>query len=72
MSVVMCGDHVIDSSRDHDIIPTNRSKLIYIEIKVQRKTLQHLKAYLQLNSITPFATIENLFNYFKDIFDNLY
>lgn len=34
--------------------------------------MQYLDPYLQLNLITFFTTIEDLFNYLKDIFDNLH
>ena len=52
--------------------PSEKSKLIYKENLVERKTLQHLKLCLQLNFITFFTTINNLFNYLKDIFGNSY
>ncbi len=52
--------------------PTNRSKLIYGENKVRGKALQHLEPCLRLNSITPFTTIDNLFNHFENIFGNPY
>ena len=35
-----------------------------------RKALQHLEPYLQLNSITLFTSIDNLFNHLKNIFGN--
>ena len=53
-----------------DHYPTERSKLIYIENRVGEKALQHLEPCLQLNLITLFATIEDLFNYLEDIFAN--
>ena len=53
-----------------DHYPTDRSKLIYAENRVRGKTLQHLEPCLRLNSITPFATIEDLFNHLEDIFGN--
>ncbi len=34
------------------------------------KALQYLEPYLRMNFITPLATIEDLFNYLEDIFDN--
>ena len=49
---------------------SKRSKLIYVENRVKRKALQHFEPCLRLNSITPFTTINNLFNYFEDIFDD--
>lgn len=55
-----------------DYYPSDRSKLIYVENRVGRKALQHLKPCLQLNSIIFFATIKDLFNHLEDIFDNLY
>lgn len=36
------------------------------------KALQYLKSCLYINSIIPFAIIEDLFNHLKDIFGNLY
>lgn len=51
---------------------TNKSKLIYTENRIRGKALQHLETCLQLNSITSFTTIEDLFNYLKDIFGNLH
>lgn len=53
-----------------DHYPTNKSKLIYAENRVGKKALQYLEPCLQLNSITSFATIKDLFNYLKDIFSN--
>ena len=53
---------------DHFLL--ERSKLIYAENWVRGKTLQYLKPCFQLNSITLFTTIDNLFNYLKDIFGN--
>ena len=53
-----------------DHYPIKRSKLIYVENKVGRKALQHLEPCLRLNSTTPFAIIEDLFNYLEDIFGN--
>ena len=50
--------------------PSKRSKLIYAENRVEGTTLQHLEPCLQLNSITFFTTIDDLFNHFKDIFGN--
>ena len=55
-----------------DHYPLKRSKLIYIENRVGGKVLQHLKPYFRLNSITFFTTINDLFNYLKDIFGNPY
>ena len=53
-----------------DHYPLERSKLIYVENRVGGKVLQHLEPCLQLNSITFFSTINNLFNHFEDIFGN--
>ena len=53
-----------------DYYPTDQSKLIYAENRVGRKALQHLEPCLCVNSITPFATIEDLFNHLEDIFGN--
>ena len=53
-----------------DHYPTDRSKLIYAENRVGGKALQHLEPCLRVNSITPFATIEDLFNHLEDIFGN--
>ena len=53
-----------------DHYPTDRSKLIYAKNRVRGKALQHLEPCLRVNSITPFATIEDLFNYLEDIFGN--
>ena len=53
-----------------DHYPIERSKLIYVENRVGEKALQHLEPCLWLNSITFFATIEDLFNHLEDIFDN--
>ena len=50
----------------------NQSKLIYAKNRVRGKALQHLKPCLRVNLITFFATIEDLFNYLKNIFDNSY
>ena len=55
-----------------DHYPSERSKLIYAENQVGGKALQHLEPCLRLNSITPFTTINNLFNHFQDIFGNPY
>lgn len=55
---------------DHYFI--DKSKFIYTENRFEEKALQHLESCLQLNAITFFTTINNLFNHFKDIFDNLY
>lgn len=55
-----------------DYHPINRNKLFYVKNRVKKKTLQYLKPYLQLNLITFFAIIENLFNYLKDIFGDFY
>ncbi len=55
-----------------DHYPIDRNKLIYAENRVGGKALQHLEPYLRLNSITPFTTINDLFNHFKDIFSNAY
>ena len=52
--------------------PTNWNKLIYAENRVGGKAMQHLELYLYINSITTFSTIEDLFNYLEDIFDNSY
>ena len=51
---------------------SERSKLIYAENRVEEKALQHLKPCLRLNSITLFSTIDDLFNYFEDIFGNFH
>ena len=51
---------------------SERSKLTYAKNWVRRKALQYLEIYLQLNSITLLTTINNLFNYLKDIFGNLH
>ena len=51
-----------------DHYPTDRCKLIYGENRVGGKVLQRLEPCLRLNSITPFATIEDLFNHLEDIF----
>ena len=53
-----------------DHYPTDQSKLIYAENRVGEKVLQHLELYLHVNSITSFATIEDLFNHLEDIFGN--
>ena len=53
-----------------DYYPTDQSKLIYAENRVGGKALQHLEPCLRVNSITLFATIEDLFNHLEDIFDN--
>ena len=50
---------------------TDQSKLNYIENRIRKKALQHLKPCLRINSITFFSTIKNLFNYLEDIFNNL-
>ena len=55
-----------------DHYPSKRNKLIYAENRVGRKALQHLESCFWLNSITSFTTINDLFNYFKDIFGNLH
>ncbi len=55
-----------------DHYPSGRSKLIYAENRVAGKALQHLEPCLWLNSITPFTTIDDLFNYLEDIFSNPY
>ena len=49
---------------------SERSKLIYAENQVGGKALQHLEPCLRLNSITPFTTIDDLFNHLEDIFGN--
>ena len=59
-----------DINWDH--YPTDRSKHIYIEKKVRGKALQHLKPCIQLNLITSFTTIKDLFNYLEDIIGNFY
>ena len=51
---------------------TDKSKFIYVENRVSGKALQHLKPCLQINSISFFTTIKDLFNYLKNIFDNSY
>ena len=53
-----------------DHYPSERSKLIYAENRVGGKALQHLEPCLRLNSITPFTTIDDLFNHLEDIFGN--
>ena len=53
-----------------DHYPLERSKLIYAENRVGEKALQHLEPCLRLNSITPFTTIDDLFNHLEDIFGN--
>ena len=53
-----------------DYYQSKRSKLIYLENQVGGKALQHLELCLQLNSITLFTTINNLFNHLKNIFGN--
>ncbi len=53
-----------------DHYPTDQSKLIYVKNRVGGKALQHLESCLCVNSITPFITIEDLFNYLEDIFGN--
>ena len=55
-----------------DHYPINQSKLIYAENRVEKKVLQHLELCLCVNLIAFFTTIENLFNYLEDIFDNFY
>ncbi len=55
-----------------DHYPSERSKLIYVENRVEGKALQHLELCLRLNSITLFTTINDLFNNLKDIFGNPY
>ncbi len=55
-----------------DHYQSERSKLIYVENRVGEKALQHLEPCFQLNFITPFTTIDNLFNHLKDIFGNLH
>ena len=39
---------------------------------MREKSLQHLKLYLYLDSITLFAIIKDFFNHLEDIFINLY
>ena len=51
-----------------DHYPSERSKLIYAENRVGGKALQHLEPRLRLNSVTPFTTIDDLFNHLEDIF----
>lgn len=51
---------------------TDRSKAIYIENRIGRKTLQHWELFLQLSSITPLTTIDDLFNHLGDIFGKLH
>ena len=51
-----------------DHYPSERSKLIYAENRVEEKALQHFEPCLRLNSITPFTTIDDLFNHLEDIF----
>ena len=53
-----------------DHYPLERSKLIYAKNRVGGKALQHLEPCLRLNSITPFTTIDDLFNHLEDIFGN--
>ena len=49
---------------------SERSKFIYAKNQVRKKVLEYFKPCLRLNFITFFTTIDNLFNYFKDIFGN--
>lgn len=51
---------------------TNRSKLIYVDNRVRRKALEYLELCLQQNFITSFTIINDIFNYFEDIFGNFY
>ena len=53
-----------------DYYPSQKSKLIYAKNQVRGRALQHLEHCLQLNSITPFTTIDDLFNHLEDIFDD--
>ena len=39
---------------------------------MKKNILQYLELYLHINLIIFFAIIKNLFNYLKDIFNNLY
>ena len=55
-----------------DHYPTDQNKLIYAENRFGEKVLQHQEPCLHVNLITPFATIKDLFNHLKDIFDNSY
>ena len=55
-----------------DHYPSERSKFIYAKNWVGGKALQYLEPSLQLNSITFFTTIDNLFNHSEDIFGNPY
>lgn len=52
------------------VIYLKKSKLIYIGNRVKKRALYHLKSYHQLNFITFYTTIDDLFNFLKDIFDN--
>lgn len=51
---------------------TDKNKSIYAENRDKRKALHHLETYLSQNSIMSIATIDDLFNYLEDIFDNSY
>lgn len=49
-----------------------KSKLIYAKNRVLQKTFHDLELCSSLNFISFFIIINNLFNYFKDIFSNFY
>ena len=57
---------------NQDYYSSENCTLIYVENRVGSKALPYLKFCLQLNFITPFTTINNLFNHNEVIFDNLY
>lgn len=61
---------IFEINLDHYLL--ERNKLIYTENRVTGKALQHLKPSFQLNFITFFNIIKDLFNYLKDIFGNFY
>lgn len=53
-----------------DYYQSDKSKLIYAENRVGGKTLQLLKPCLSSIFIISLTIINNLFNYFEDIFYN--
>ncbi len=55
-----------------DYYLSERCKLIYAEHRVGGKALQYLEPCFRLNSITPFTTIDDLFNHLEDIFGKLH
>lgn len=53
---------------DCDQYPSESSKLIYTEKRVEGKALQHLEAYLHCNSLESFYTVEDLFTRLQNVF----